>query len=67
MKEIDPLEILPRAIQQENWELAALCIVTAAVEMARRLPPDSAEALLQAWEVEGQRRLRGRRRRGRRR
>lgn len=64
MSESPPRSLLAIAIERENWELAALCILVAAVETVRSLPPDGAESLLELLEadVEPRRRRRGRRR-----
>lgn len=61
--------LLSIAIERENWELAALCIVFAAVEQVQGLPPEGADALLELLEIEGRRPIprRGRRCRERRR
>ena len=60
----DPRILLDIAIDQENWELAALCIVVMAIETVQSLPPDAAESMLDELAVEGPRprhRPRGRR------
>jgi len=64
----DPQDLLALAIQRENWEVAALCIVITAAEMVKALPPGEAGEMLEilAGELEprrpGCRRRRGRRR-----
>jgi hypothetical protein len=35
------------AIERENWELAALCLLVGVVEAAEKLPPESIEALIE--------------------
>jgi hypothetical protein len=62
--------LLSVAIEQENWELAALCLLAGVTEAARLLPPDAVEALLEVMADEPgspkQRRSRKSRCRGRR-
>lgn len=71
MSDLPVRGLLSAAIEQENWELAALCLLAGMTEAARLLPPDAVEALLEelAGEPEGPkpRRHHGDRRRGRRR
>ncbi len=56
--------LLTYAIERENWELAALCLMVAAAESLGWLPPDTIDSVLD--EV-GEPAPRWKRRRGRRR
>ncbi len=47
MSEPPPRSLLAIAIERENWELAALCIIVSAAEHVRAMPPDAAESLLE--------------------
>jgi hypothetical protein len=38
--------LLEAAIEQEHWELAALCIMSGFVAAAKKLPPEGIEALI---------------------
>lgn len=69
MSEPPPRSLLAIAIERENWELAALCIIAGFLEVVHALPPDAVESLLEVLGVEEEpRRRRGRDRcRGRRR
>jgi hypothetical protein len=64
-----PRSLLAVAIERENWELAALCLIAGFLEVLQELPPDAAESLLEIMATEDEpRRHRSReRRRGRRR
>jgi hypothetical protein len=56
--------LLDRAIEREDWELAALYIVEGALTMIRALPEASIDEMLEmldAEEGEGRHRRRGRR------
>jgi len=55
------------AIEREDWELAALCLMWGVVEAAQKYPREALDALLDELEIEPpHRRSRPRRRRGRR-
>jgi hypothetical protein len=45
MKRARPL--LEVAIQQENWEAAALCLLLGAVRAAHKLPPETLEEMIE--------------------
>jgi hypothetical protein len=47
--------LLAVAIERQNWELAALCMVAAALEDIRSLPPDVTETMLDILAMEEQR------------
>lgn len=53
----DPHELLSIAIQRENWEVAALCIVITAAQTLEILPAGEAEEMLEvlAGELEPRR------------
>jgi hypothetical protein len=57
-----PRSLLAIAIERENWELAALCLIAGFLEVLEALPPDAAESLLEelAAEEPPRRRRRGR-------
>lgn len=62
--------LLAQAIEREDWELAALCLLLGVVEAANKLPRETLDALLDELELEEgpprRRSLRGREwRRGR--
>ena len=42
--------LLAQAVQKEQWELAALCLLLAALRTVQRLPPDAVVGLLEALE-----------------
>lgn len=44
--------LLSLAIERENWELAALRIVVAAVEKVQALPPGATDAMLDLLDTE---------------
>ena len=56
--------LLAIAIEREQWELAALCLLVGVTEAARALPPEAVEALIDvlAAEPDPSPRRRGRRR-----
>ena len=62
MSDLPERGLLSAAIEQENWELAALCLLAGMAEAARLLPPDAVEALLEvaAGEPESPKPLRRR-------
>ena len=43
--------LLAQAVQREQWELAALCLLLAALRTVQRLPPDAVVGLLEALEA----------------
>ena len=71
MKDNGSKSLLARAIEREDWETAALCMLLGAVEAANKLPRETLDALLDELGLEleppGRARhggRRGRRRRG---
>jgi hypothetical protein len=60
--------LLAQAIEREDWEMAALCLLLGAVEAAEKMPREALEALLDELELEIEprphRSNRARRRRG---
>jgi hypothetical protein len=62
-----PRSLLAIAIERENWELAALCLIAGFLEVLEALPPDAAESLMEVLVAEdaprGRRRGRYRERR----
>ena len=44
--------LLDVAIEREDWELAALCLMWGVVEAARKYPQEALEALLDELELE---------------
>jgi hypothetical protein len=44
--------LLAVAIERENWELAALCLLYGFVRAVETLPPATVEALLELLQVE---------------
>jgi hypothetical protein len=62
MKRARPL--IEVAIQQENWEAAALCLLLGAVRAAHKIPPETLEEMIELLS-EAPRRRTGRRGRGR--
>jgi hypothetical protein len=69
MSDLPVRGLLSAAIEQENWELAALCLLAGMAEAARLLPPDAVEELLEVLAGEAEspkpRHRHGGRRRGR--
>jgi hypothetical protein len=57
MNDTPAMNLLSVAIKRENWELAALCIVAAAIEKVLALPPEANEAMLDLLAIEEQRPL----------
>ena len=45
--------VLTRAIKQEQWELAAYCLLVAVAKLAATVPPDTLAELLLALEQGG--------------
>jgi hypothetical protein len=39
------------AIERKHWELAALCLLVSLAELAKALPPDTVERLLELLDV----------------
>lgn len=44
--------LLARAIQQERWELAALCLLLGLAKVLAQLPPDAIEGVLDVLDGE---------------
>lgn len=65
MSETPARNLLAVAIERQNWELAALCMVAAALEDIRSLPPDVTETMLDILAMEEERPAPRRRRRRR--
>ncbi len=58
---------LTAAIERQQWELAALCLLLGTAQVVRSLPPEAGEALIQVLaEENGRRRATRPRRKGRR-
>ncbi|HET9477017.1 MAG TPA: hypothetical protein VFP63_05985 [Dehalococcoidia bacterium] len=55
MSETPARNLLAVAIERQNWELAALCLVAAALEEIRSLPPDVTETMLEILAMEEER------------
>ena len=66
MKDNGSKSLLAQAIEREDWEMAALCLLLGVVEAANKLPEETLDALLDELELEFEphRGSRGRRRRG---
>jgi len=47
------VSVLAQAVAKEQWDLAALCVMLAALRTVLRLPPDAVVGLLEALEGEG--------------
>ena len=58
MKRARPL--LEVAIQQEDWEAAALCLLLGAVRAARKIPPETLEEMIELLSEAPRRRARKR-------
>ena len=56
--------LLEVAIEREDWEAAALCLLLGAVKVARAIPPETLEEMIEMLS-ETPRRRTGRRGRGR--
>ena len=44
------MSLLTRALREEQWDLASLCLMLAVLRMVLRLPPDTVVGLLEALE-----------------
>ncbi|MGH2628259.1 MAG: hypothetical protein ACRDHY_16595 [Anaerolineales bacterium] len=69
MRDNGSRSLLARAIEREDWETAALCMLLGAVEAANKLPRETLDALLDELDLiapEPHRRSRGRKWRRRR-
>jgi hypothetical protein len=65
MRDNGSKSLLARAIEREDWELAALCLLIGVVEAAEKLPRETLDALLDELEVDDMpHRARSRKRRG---
>jgi hypothetical protein len=60
-----PRPLLEVAIQQENWEAAALCLLLGAVRAVRRIPPETLEEMIELLSEAPRRRTARKRNRGR--
>lgn len=58
--------LLSVAIEREDWEAAALCLLLGAARVARLLPPQTLEEMIELLAEMTPHRARERRRRGRR-
>lgn len=47
-----PRSLLDVAIEREDWELAALCLIAGFLEVLQELPPDAAESLVEIMATE---------------
>ncbi len=45
------MSLLATAIKQQNWQLAALCLLYSLAQALSQLPPDAVEGVLDALEV----------------
>ena len=52
------------AIERQQWELAALCLLLGVSRAAAALPPDAVEGLIEVLDAGPERRRRTRRERG---
>jgi hypothetical protein len=66
MRDIGSKSLLAQAIEKEDWEVAALCLLLGAVEAANKLPRETLDALLDELEIIGPGPHRGSRRHRRR-
>ena len=66
MRDNGSKSLLAQAIEREDWEVAALCLLLGAVEAANKLPRETLDALLDELDLdlEAHRGSRRRRRRG---
>jgi hypothetical protein len=69
MRENGSKSLLAQAIERQDWEVAALCLMLGVVEAAEKLPHETLDALLDELEIElephrGSRRHKRRGRRG---
>jgi hypothetical protein len=66
MRDNGSKSVLAQAIEREDWEMAALCLLLGAVEAANKLPRETLDALLDEldFDLETHRGSRRRRRRG---
>ena len=55
-----PLTTLAVAIERQQWELAALCLLLGVTRAAAALPPDALEGLIEVLDAGPERRQRGR-------
>ena len=47
------MSVLSRAIERRDWEVAAYCLLVAAIELADRVPPETLTELLALLEEGG--------------
>ncbi len=47
------MSVLSRAIERQDWELAAYCLLVAAAELAERVPPETLAEMLAMLEEGG--------------
>jgi hypothetical protein len=52
MRDNGSQSLLDRAIEREDWELAALCLMLGVVEAAEKLPRETLDALLDELALE---------------
>jgi hypothetical protein len=66
MRDNGSKSVLAQAIEREDWEMAALCLLLGAVEAANKLPRETLDALLDEldFDLDAHRGSRRRRRRG---
>jgi len=66
MRDNGSKSLLAQAIEREDWEVAALCLMLGVVEAAEKLPRETLDALLDELEVDlrPHRARRSRKRRG---
>jgi hypothetical protein len=53
MRDNGEKSLLAQAIEREEWEVAALCLLIGVVEAANKLPRETLEALLDELALEG--------------
>ena len=51
MRDNGSKSLLAQAIEREDWEVAALCMLLGAVEAANKLPRETLDALLDELEI----------------
>ena len=52
MRDNGSKSLLARAIEEENWEVAALCLLLGVVQAAEKLPRETLDALLDELEMD---------------
>ena len=52
MRDNGSKSLLAQAIEREDWEVAALCLMLGVVEAAEKLPRETLDALLDELEID---------------